>query len=387
MRSAGDHLGPLEDTIRLKLIPSLTGDASPISDDERAILGLPPRWGGLGIDNPVTGSKFKYDESLLYTNQLSELISGSEARLIIDEKKQIAVARAIKAQREERYEKSFNEICDRVTPEQKRALLLASEKGASCPFTTIPYERYGFCFKAKRDWLDVVRLRYRKHVPGLPRECACGKAYSLDHSQICKKGGFIHMRHDGPKNLWTKWCSNVFRDVESEPPLEPLSGEVFEHKSAKTDADARSDTRVRGFWKRCRNAFFEFRVFYPFASTHKSKSPSKLYKQIADIRRREYSERIRNVEDGDFTPMILSSSGGMGPEMNIALKHLARLTAAKQNVQFSRVCGYLRAMFSFEMMRMALICLRGSRSPWSIGENCNVGRVEDLQIATSNLRL
>merc|ERR1711966_429727 len=102
--------------------------------------------------------------------------------------------------------------------------------------------------------------------------------------------------------------------------------------------------------------------------------------------RREYSERIRNVEDGDFTPMILSS-GGMGPEMNIALKHLARLTAAKQNVQFSRVCGYLRAMFSFEMMRMALICLRGSRSPWSIGENCNVGRVEDLQIATSNLRL
>ena len=247
------------------------------------------------------------------SNQLSELISGSEARLIIDEKKQIAVARAIKAQREERYEKSFNEICDRVAPEQKRALLLASEKGASCPFTTIPYERYGFCFKAKRDWLDVVRLRYRKHVPGLPRECACGKAYSLDHSQICKKGGFIHMRHDGPKNLWTKWCSNVFWDVES--------------------------------------------------------------------------ENIRNVEDGDFTPMILSSSGGMGPEMNIALKHLARLTAAKQNVQFSRVCGYLRAMFSFEMMRMALICLRGSRSPWSIGENCNVGRVEDLQIATSNLRL
>ena len=85
--------------------------------------------------------------------------------------------------------------------------------------------------------------------------------------------------------------------------------------------------------------------------------------------------------------MILSSSGGMGPEMNIALKHLARLVAKKQNVQFARVAGYLRAMFSFETMRMALICLRGSRSPGRSGENCSVGRVEDLEIAAYDLRL
>ena len=119
------------------------------------------------------------------------------------------------------------------------------------------------------------------------------------------------MRHDGPKILWIKWCIKVFRDVESEPPLEPLSGEEFAHNSAKMADDARSDARVRGFWKRCRNAFFEFRVFYAFASTHKSKSPAKLYKHIANIRRREYGARINNVEDGDFTPMILSSSGGL----------------------------------------------------------------------------
>ena len=248
----------------------------------------------------------------------------------------------------------------------------------------VPVREYGFCFGAKRDWFDIIRLRYRLPIPGLPLTCACGKPYSLDHSQICKTGGFIHMRHDGPKNLWAKWCGDGFRDTEVEPLLEPLSGEVFVYKSAKIEEEARSDVRVRGFWGNYRNAFFEFRVFYPHAKSYKSIKPQALYKQIARTRRREYGERVLQCEDGDFTPMILSSSGGMGAEMSIALKHVAKKVSEKHNLAYSRVVGYLRAMFSFEMMRLALICLRGSRSRFT---TCVGNDVNDTAAILSGLRM
>ena len=93
-----------------------------------------------------------------------------------------------------------------------------------------------------------------------------------------------------------------------------------------------------------------------------STKPQALYKQIARTRRREYGERVLQVEDADFTPMILSSSGGMGAEMSMALKHLGEKVAEKCNLVYSKVAGYLRAMFSFKMMRLALIRLGDSRS-------------------------
>ena len=64
----------------------------------------------------------------------------------------------------------------------------------------------------------------------------------------------------------------VFKDVEIEPHLYSLSGEEFKYKSANRKQDARSDVRVCGFWGNKKDAFFEFRVFYPFASSIANKS-------------------------------------------------------------------------------------------------------------------
>ena len=278
-----EHMGPLEDAIRSKLIPALTGikPGSAISDDMRDVYALPARWGGLGIDNPVIDAPFTYDESVLYTEQLKCLVRDGEKSLLLDADAQLATIKLLEEQRELRYQQRFEALCARVSPELSRALAFAKEKGASSIFTMVPLRERGFAFGAKRDFYDIIRLRYRLPIPGLPFTCACGKPYSLDHSQICKMGGFIHMTHDGPKNLFAKWCSVGFNDVELEPGLEPLSGEVFVYKSAKTEVDARSDVRVRGFWGNFRNAFFEFRVFYPHAQTYKSTKPQALYKQIA----------------------------------------------------------------------------------------------------------
>ena len=174
----------------------------------------------------------------------------------------------------------------------------------------------------------------------LPSLCACGQPYSLDHSQICHTGGFINMRHDEPKRLWARLASEVgFRDVGVEPMLENLTGEEMRHLSARTEDECRSDVRVRGFWREQQNAFFEFRVFYPFASSYLSTSLPALYKRQAGDRKRQYEERINRVDCGSFTPMVASSTGGMCMEMQIALKYMAGLLAAKSGDRYSEVMG------------------------------------------------
>jgi hypothetical protein len=246
----------------------------------------------------------------------------------------------------------------------RKALQVASEKGASAVFAVKPNEEFGFVFASKRDFRDLVALRYGKPVRGLPATCACSAPYTIHHSQMCKKGGFIHQRHDEFEKVWAVNCQKVFKDVGCEPILQGLDGEEMKYKSANKADDARSDVRVRGFWGNKKNAFFDFRVFYPFASSHFRNSLASVYKSCSQAKKREYKERVEQVEDGSFTPMVMSTSGGMGPEMNIAMKFLAAQIALKENSDYATTVSVLRCRFSFAAARTTLVCLRGSRSLW-----------------------
>ena len=53
----------------------------------------------------------------------------------------------------------------------------------------------------------------------------------------------------------------------SNPPLEGLTGEQLQN-SANKDTEARLDVAARGFWQDGAMAFFDVRVFNPFAKTH-----------------------------------------------------------------------------------------------------------------------
>jgi len=170
------------------------------------------------------------------------------------------------------------------------------------------------------------------------------------------------MRHDEENILFAYQAKKFFRDVEVEPMLQELNGEIMDYKSANIKAEARSDIRIRGFWARRENAFFDFRIVYPFASSYLSKSPEALYRSVAKIKKREYEQRIVNVEAGSFPPMVMSTSGGMCVEMSMAVKHLAKKLSEKFNDPYPQVIGLLRCRLAFCMMRSALTCLRGSRT-------------------------
>ncbi len=249
----------------------------------------------------------------------------------------------LKQEREAAYEIEHQRIFLAADPTLQKSMQLAKEKGASALITTLPLERHGFVFPCKRDFRDLMCLRYHHTVPDLPPSCSCGEPFSIDHSQVCRNGGFIHQRHNEAQQLFAYECQQAaFRDTELEPPLISVDDEKIESKQAKITEGALSDVRVRGYWGNQQNAFFEFRVFYPLAKSYASLKPAECYTRFEKSRSAQYEEQINKVDCGSFTPMIMSSTGGMGPRMTMAMKRLAEVQAEKTNQLYSTTIAQLR---------------------------------------------
>ena len=386
MRTTGglsENLAPLEQAIRNDFIPALL-EVESITDKERVIFALPARHGGLGLSNPMRDARGRHNDSKTLTKVLQEKIMSQHPHLDFDADEHNAKVRAIRKRWEQIHTNRRIEV-SRDDEELQHILAFACEKGASNVFSVIPLEKYGFAIKSKRDFRDLICLRYRKPVKGLPTLCVCGQDYSLDHSQTCPRGGFIYMRHDQPKEAFARMAKGCFFDVETEPVLQPLSGEQLRLRSAIRSDDARSDVRVRGFYTNMKNAFFEFRIFYPFARSYSDKTPAQLYHQMEQMRKREYEERIRGIEDGDFIPMIMSSSGGMGTQMTRAVKHLASKIALKTGEKHGKVMNVIRCELAFTLARAALVCLRGSRAIYPTRATYNP--VENIALASNEARI
>ena len=105
------------------------------------------------------------------------------------------------------------------------------------------------------------------------------------------------------------------------------SGESMSARSGNIDDGARVHIRAKGFWNGSQDALFDVRVFYPKASTNRSSNLLSVYKRHQQAKKREYGQRIRDVERGVFTPLALSSTGGMRNEATASYK---RLTIAKE---------------------------------------------------------
>ena len=116
--------------------------------------------------------------------------------------------------------------------------------------------------------------------------------------------------------------------VSTEPALTPLSGETLP-PSANIADDARVDVAARGFWQRCEKAFFDVRVFNPYASTHRNQSLASAFKNIEKEKKRHYNQRVIQVEHGSFTPIVFSAFGGCGRETQHFLTTLADKIASE----------------------------------------------------------
>ena len=104
------------------------------------------------------------------------------------------------------------------------------EKGASSWLSALPIEAIGYALN-KQEFTDAICMRYGWKVKGTPTHCACGETNSVDHSLICKLGGYTSMRHNSVRDSEAQKMREVCRDVETEPTLLPINENDIKEKS------------------------------------------------------------------------------------------------------------------------------------------------------------
>ena len=70
---------------------------------------------------------------------------------------------------------------------------------------------------------------------------------------------------------------------------------------------------------------------------------------------------MREVEHGNFSPLVFSTSGGMGASTTVAYKRLAFLLSCKWKSPYCRVMSWLCCRLGFSLLHSAIMCIRGSR--------------------------
>ena len=257
----------------------------------------------------------------------------------------------------------MDQIDATLPPDLLPSVQQARDKGASSWLNSLPIKEQGLSLN-KQEFRDSLRLRYNLPLTELPSYCTCGSVFSVNHALSCKKGGFVAQRHDGVRDLLTGLLNKVCNNVEAEPHLIPLDGEMFDLRSTNTSNEARLDIKAGGFWNRGVTAFFDVRVTHVNSSSNTNKTTATIFREQEKEKKRKYQQRILDVEMGTFIPLVFGTNGGMGTECQLFLKNLAEKLASKTGESYADTMTWVRTRLSFEILRSAILCIRGSRIPF-----------------------
>ena len=111
-------------------------------------------------------------------------------------------------------------------------------------------------------------------------------------------------------------------------------------------------------------AFFDVRVFNPFARRYSGLTLSQAYKTNESEKKRHYNDRVMSIEHGTFTPLVFSSSGGMAPECRVFYQKLSSMISEHRKETYSVVASWVKTKLSFALLRSAVLCIRGTRHPF-----------------------
>ena len=347
---------PLEEAIKEKLIPALVGRK--INNLEREIFSMPVRYGGMNILNPIERADQEFRASVFITEDLTNIIKNQESDLSnYNEEEVMKKTKQAKLQKEEELKRKYEDLMGRVSTNEKRMVELAQEKGASSWLSAPPMKALGYVLN-KQEFRDSICLRYGWNIPDTPAYCQCGKKNNLDHTLSCPNGGYTIMRHNGIRDLEGELMKEVCRDVKIEPELLPIGEREM---SGNTSDKARLDVSGVGVWGSHERTFLDIKVFHPNCASYVDKDIDQLYVQHENMKKRDYRERVLNVEHGSLTPIVFTTSGGAGPEANKHHKRIAQLMALKKKGEYSVIIQYIRTRLRFNLLRSILVAIRGER--------------------------
>ena len=104
-------------------------------------------------------------------------------------------------------------------------------------------------------------------------------------------------------------------------------------------------------------------VYNPMAKTYANSSMLASHRQNENEKKRQYNERILQVEHGSFTPLVFSCMGGMAKECSMFYKRLSEEIAEKQKCDVLSMYALIKAKLNFSLIRTANLCIRGTRDP------------------------
>ena len=354
-----DLVERVDNILDSKFIPAITENQT-ITERVRKLLSLPVRLGGLGLPIFSESCNIEFGNSRKISKYLINKIVAQDERYEINPKRERDIHNQIKKEKETRNNELLDILRTEMSKEELRCNDVAQMKGASAWLTALPIEEEQFVL-SKREFFDSLCLRYHWRLKRLPQSCVCGKSFSMEHAMTCARGGYIIRRHDRIRDLLAKVMNEVLLGVRIEPPLQPLEGEVLTGGSNK-DVGARVDIVARDFWQVHEMAFFDVKVFNPLAKSYMNQSLEAAFSHNEKLKKRLYNNRIIQIEKGTFTPVVLSSLGGLGVESSRFLSKVIDLVTQKKSLEKSVVAHYIRTKISFELVRSQIACIRGARS-------------------------
>ncbi|CAH3171415.1 unnamed protein product, partial [Porites lobata] len=374
-------LEPLERTIVDLLVPAITEHVT--TQEERDLLELPVRLGGLGLVNPARTASQEYEAHQRGLSSSLYNYSGPLVRQIVkqaheppDETEIKTLQASARREKDELLKMQCEQMRESLPSKTERAVELATEKGASNWLTVIPIKEMNFNLN-KREFRDAIKLRYDWEIADLPAMCTCGDLFTVDHAMVCRHGGLIIQRHNEIRDLEAEMLRMVSTNVETEQVLQEITGEEL-NRGANKAPDARLDVHARGFWDRQQSAFFDVWVCHPNADSYRELFPKQRFQLHENGKKRQYSRRLLEVEQGTFTPFVFTSTGGMADECKRFHSRLAELLALKKGDDYATTISWIRAKVSFAILRSALLCLRGTRS------KRRVANISDIDITSES---
>ena len=126
------------------------------------------------------------------------------------------------------------------------------------------------------------------------------------------------------------------KDVDVEPQLLPVTGETFKYRRVNTSTEARVDIKPRGFWVRGQQAFFDVKVIDPNANHFLNKAVPQCYIQNKKEKKRQYNEKVLEIDHGSFTPppppcLVFMIYGGKRRECSTFYNRLAKKIGWQKN--------------------------------------------------------
>ena len=129
------------------------------------------RKGGLGLENPVERAGFEHAMSLQVTAPLVAQIV-SQAHEPPDDALIRSLQLTTRKERHVRLDNKLEDLRNSLPEKTKRAVDLATEKGALRWLTVIPVKEIDLNLN-KREFKDAVHLRYDWQISGVPNVCVC----------------------------------------------------------------------------------------------------------------------------------------------------------------------------------------------------------------------